>query len=934
MEPKKIDQIEEDILFKAIKKNDIEGFKKSFNEEKLLEIDGEGRNLLHAAIAKGSLEITKYILAMQEKKNLDCQELYIGIPKQGNSFKFNSDKEESFIHKNNSSPAIMTNDLHGKLLIELDNDVPIFIIAQKENLQPVDFEIAKILLEKNSNKLLTIKNIEKKTPIELLEERLKDKRKTSTIKNPRSSANYATARNIFKSLVKKHMNDDSIKDQILKYWYLFADSQITSELMVTELIEQKYRINEKDKNFFDALLTWEYDTVLVTPNEAWEIYRSTKPLISKKKCFMFLLHYLILRSKSFEREQSNLKPNLSQKQLIKRKPRDVAKALYSIHRDMFLNINPTSFVISSCRNDKGEELEKFLARYEYLSQEVARSILLDLSPKTDSLPFWGAVAKHLLKFNDLFGYWAVSMGITDNEIYDKNGNKIKVKKFKQFTSYKDYVAIKNKKLAKLKNKNNNSKLSKISGLNKKSIKTGLIPATVKESAHLLSSFENIKKDVNNLFNPSSGQLKNVIDPFIEEINKIREHLNESKLDDEKRETSSYPLDLYLYFKDIPYGKSTKTTKLLSLRSKTEKKKRTNVQDTFKLAEHWNTYDLYLWIESLDRQGFIDEIVKMNIDDGAAFLEKFAFFSCNSKSINDSEKLSQIFLDYEGWALRQKKDPLGKLDKDNQYPIDIFKYPENSFHWIMWLRNQGITVMPFMKHGVINAKIFISIRSRVSGKNNYYKKLEIEDDKVIKKLEHLKDLWKLHQESKKIKMISWEMINFETAIYSLGLSNLIPLIKKDKIWDIDKILALFYVYQKFGSRKFTKLKYGNAISLVFNELAKNHDLVMPLEGKNNKDLQVKNNENNSANNNCNSWLFLIKVLIKIGAVDRWMQFYKNNLFSMQDIQSKFSPERVYTKSMIYFKEQPNIFNEQTKTSLSFLGLTVAQSNALIKHLTDM
>jgi ankyrin repeat protein len=134
----------DDILFEAIRQNNFNLFKDSFRMEKCLEIDHKGCNLLHAAIAKGSLEITKFLLQVEKNENLNNRCSAFMAP--SNSFAGtnlyrrsvqDNEGEKNFFYKSNSSPAILfhasNKSMEYKFQKELGNAAPIFILAKKKN---------------------------------------------------------------------------------------------------------------------------------------------------------------------------------------------------------------------------------------------------------------------------------------------------------------------------------------------------------------------------------------------------------------------------------------------------------------------------------------------------------------------------------------------------------------------------------------------------------------------------------------------------------------------------------------------------------------------------------------------------------------------------------------------------------------------------------
>jgi hypothetical protein len=756
-----------------------------------------------------------------------------------------------------------------------------------------------------------MQNYFQQTPLQVLERRLKDMTMISSIKIKKSSSNFATAKKIFESLVHEHMDDENYKNQVLAYWYIFADSKTTAKLMV-ELVEQGYKINDKHRSFFDNLLTWRFDTVIPDAKEAWNIYKTTKSLVSEKARFKLLLHYLILRSQFFDKNIKHTQPILSRAELMTRKAKDIAKALFSIHRDMFLNIDPKNIVIKYCRNDEDEEVKKFLGRYNDLSQEVAQSIILDESPQNKSLQLWESVAQHLLDFNDLFGYWSIYMGIKNSDFGGKKSGRIKLKKFPELAVYRIYCNTKNKKLKTIENK--------------KTSTNAFIPSVSQEGSRLLGLFEHADKKVVGLFNVLQG----LIDPFLDEFNQIKTYLVNHKLNEQKKKLTKQHFELYHYFSNIPYNKSPqKTTKLLFLRAKATNKSKKG-QNTFKLAEHWDTIDLFNWLENRGKKDLVEKLIECNINDGPTFLEKFVFASSN-EFIGIEPEIFSVFTDYKKWAEEQGEDPIGKFDKDQQFPVDLFRYPESSFYWIMWLRNQGLNelINSFFKQSVNSVKNFISIRSRVDNYKEFYRNLGVDRKKLINKLEHLKKLWDIYQTHHNAKIAQWSLHELESVIYGFGLNHLIPLIKKNKVWCTDRIFALLYFYQNFNCKKFCKLNYNEDwVFKIFDSLSDEYKKI-------NIDEQLK------IKNKYTSWLHLIKILDSIGAKNSLPKFYKNNLFTMENLRSKIISKNQYlndnfqmlTKSMISSSSQNNYksYLEQARTSMSFLGLSQPQIEELLKLL---
>jgi hypothetical protein len=854
------------LLIEALKKDDSVSFMTLYPVCGSTCHDEHGRSLLFLAVLYGRINLIKYILRKEGNVNI-CNN------SQDNALKDDSNEQDLKAHKKKIKQLnnlLLVSEYNGDLQLKDQkvlnkkainkkyraknievNITPIFALIKKEKLSYTDIEIAKILLQAGAK--LDAKNTMNKNVLVLLEERIKN---IKYIKKylPNQFCNLK----LVKSLLILALEDDNIASKIQPLWYVFANFFYTTKA-IQELAQNGYSFKDENKKaFLKKIITWDLDVVLPSPQDAYENYERIANIISEEDRFMILLRYLVLYQKKQHQDDNHIKNfNISIWEIVKKKPRDIAKAIYTVHRDLFLKIDPRMIVIRFCRNDKDIHLSRLIDRLDPFAALIGISII-KAEKLQETFKFWVQVAKKLLDLNDLFGTWAITYGLGKVALakFISEENLSEYKKLPDLSWYATYNNIKNQKLS-----------------------VGVISIITLDYPWLISCFQEIISNPKNILKSDNNNLSKMIANLSQEFYQNKEKIELQNMKISKRKQHE---EIHNFFSAFLYDNSTKNMvsidalRLLIL----NKNNCPVINKNLPGAEYWNTNDLYDWLLNQNLTKHIHALANAGIVDGPSFLLNYVI-SKTTERFNEIDKdllpsLLVVFLCYDAWCKINKSEPLANLMHENQFPVNIVSNLNNSFQWIMWLRNNGMKniIEPLFNHRLDNFASFILERSK-SDRKQLYSKLGIQ---ILyqHQLENVKTLYELAANPFPC-IGQWSLMTFKTWLFKTGLTHCIPKIKEANLWKIDRLVSLFYFYQKFGPKKFNDAFSDNQwIGAIFSLLSEEYDIKKSVNSISFKKVNTGKKDD---------WFYLIKYLLKRGMINCLLPLYKNKIFTLNDLNVK-------------------------------------------------
>lgn len=742
---------------------------------------------------------------------------------------------------------------------KVESATPIFAIAQKMVLSEKDLSLANLFIRAGAD--LDIKNTAQKTPVDILESRLKELAGDDQPSAPRVSHKTHLA----KKLYDLALTDIDFRNALAAKWYLFADSKTTARIIEQDLNSQQNSLidngpqQDEEKNrarlaILDGLIRWDLDIYLPKPREAYDLYMRVKSCLPQKARFWMLLNYLTYFYQAKDKLADNVNPqNVNIEHIRSHEPKVLAAAIFDVHRDLFLNLQAKYIAIKYCRGDTQTDLGQFLDRFRRLNNLVSYSIVKKPNQAADEVKYWKKVANKLLKLGDLFGAWGIITGLRTHQV-SKIIN-IDFSEIIDLDKYNIYVSTKNEKL---------------------SSNEPIIPSIIKEGSRLFSFFEGIGLLApNEIFDLDKGNLSGAIDIFILDFTAMQKRLRELTPPKKKN-------DLYDYFYHLAdYKVEENAVELLLLHST-----RTLPVRNFKPvpsigAEYWDPSDLYEWINSENLHSFTKTLIKHKITDGRTFLEQYvkARSHLYRQTHND---LHAIFSIYDSWCSVNNKKALGDFPLCHLFPVNLWENQQSNFYWVMWLRNKGLSsyIQLLLKHNMDNFISFFNARQNAKDKDDFYRDISINNASDIYKFEHLKDVF-MALDDRPDDILQWQLIDVEAWLFQYGFSYLIPLIKDDNAWSSDSFLALFYFFQAFHlpalERAGINIKWAEPI---FNALNSHYSMVsilansLPIE----KDIDLVNKSQKK------SRLFFIQLLENMNAIDLLPTLYNDKKYTLSDLKS--------------------------------------------------
>lgn len=750
--------------------------------------------------------------------------------------------------------------------VVITGETPIFLIAKQVDITAKDFELAQELFKYGASLSVEAQvpySHLKKTPVTILEDQLRDLAGPSIPTMPERTRRFHAIKKKF----LKTLEDRSIKAHYASIWYLFADGyttttlvemyepQITNDHSTAELITERspfdsQSIEQKKIDLFpylDALANWELDLDLPEPPEALDRYMRLKHLLSEKAAFNMLLKYFILRKETLRFAKSP-GHRISFHGVEGYSPDEVAKAIYAVHYDQFLALNPRHVAIKSARGEESTASTRFFRGMDRLSNLVAHSIAISNKPAT-LFKFWRSVAEKSLAMNNLFATFSIYSGLSSRPVS---------------------LRVPHAKLGDLPNLQRNRDYCEF----RQKITDPVIPTVIHDFQRLKTFFES--KDTWGGMLVGAGDNK-----FTEVLRTIFREL----VDDQTKLRSIPPVQaskqLYQYFSHIPLHESDQHAAHLWALRLERTKDHLSAATEMEPAEYWDTERFAAWLNTVEfKVEYTKDLVELGIIDGPTFLENYALahYASDGSKLED-HKLAHLFLLYNGWLVPKKLKALTNLSRDHQFPVDLWANPQSTFQWIMWLRNNRLadTALPtLLRNNVTTFASFIHLHQQSA--SNHFENMAL-DKKAFSEIKHMAKLY-VKREQQPSDMSKWQKPHLEMWLHENRLSHYIPSIKHDKVWRCHKVLSFLYVIKKFGAKARESL--GRRYPWI-NRLSEHlpSDFVELIE-------QSAQQIGDADGISDQSYLNFIKVLVHVEATESILAFYKDEIYNFSQLKSRLAP----------------------------------------------
>lgn len=803
-------------FFSAILKNDRKSIEKLLTNIKHRQgiFNREGQTPLYYAAESGKKDIVILLL----ESGFSPDEAYEASARLSRQFALSVTNPSTigFVNKESLSPRKRSISSISHFEAQKFNRTPIFSLL-KDNPTKNDLEITKILLTYNAR--LDKINSEGKSPIDILVEKLFALSKTHQKIFRPNSDRHRRARDFF----MRSLSEQDKLQQIIPHWHLFANSATTADLLDSLHSSKKSLV----KNFLPLLVDWKLDSEVPSPEQALEIYQKSIKFLNDKQKFTMLMTYLYLwtQKTQFHHFQQKVINSIRPEALLEYKANRVAETIFYIDKKDYITLPPKTILMKYSQGEINPQLENFLSRTDTLRNFVALSIVTAKSKKK-MLNFWRKVSIRLEKLGDFFGLQAVRAGLYSTSVTrliateDACSQTIDVSNFKQYSAAKIYRS-----------------------------ESGFIPSIIIEGGQFQKYFQDASFE--ELFSDTMLSLDANTNRFLSEFKRAKNALK-AAVDQEV----NLDHNLLNFFTDLPLEKGS--DELFSLSQRHEYSATKTLNKYF--AENWDTTDFFWWWKTYEPGISINQLIELKIVDGPALIESLAFHKAYPKQ-KKSEALRNLFTKYKLYCMGKAAMPLGR-PQNEIFEDRIMSYPQSSFRWIMWLRNQGLQreIPALLAKGIVNFETFI-VRKQQKG---VFSSFSMESVNI------LENLFQIYELSQKLPHPNeWVLKDLESWLFSKGFNHLTPLINKDIRKKLHRFLAFGYFLKHNPGGGDLLPNNNNWIYQVFEHFNQEYDI----------DALISSG---SIKKSKKSYLFFITTLTKLAMERRLVNFYENKVHSVLEL----------------------------------------------------